>query len=263
MLNDLFENYEIDTDEYIEIPFIKGLHTELINENIREQIDNPFETQVNFIDEYFKTFDNEKESGDENPEVVQAMERDAFDFCYTIINMIDDKYDLNIDQAALDDFSLEKLKSLTYALYDFFVVHYPKNIKKFYVKYILSNLEEIAGVFKDYDDHNDVVTQAFKEKLNDNNAVTVISNLKKVIEYINSLEIKGMDMLSFFNQDRYDIYVLTEAIQDLTIDETFVEKFCYPLKSEFEDEHYTEIYLAIESGLIKKFKKKAIEELGE
>ena len=43
MLTDLVDNYDIDNDELIELPQLKDVHYELINENIKDQIEDPTE----------------------------------------------------------------------------------------------------------------------------------------------------------------------------------------------------------------------------
>ena len=105
------------------------------------------------------------------------------------------------------------------------------------------NQLDIANSLDHLKDRNDVVTNSLKNKLQDDRAVLILSNLKTVIEHIDTLDISGLDILGVYNPERYEIYVLSEAIQDCLISDSF------------EDDNYTNIYLAIESGLLKKFKK--------
>ena len=66
MLTDLVDNYDIDNDELIELPQLKDLHYELINENIKDQIEDPTESHVNFIDQYFLSVESELNENEEN-----------------------------------------------------------------------------------------------------------------------------------------------------------------------------------------------------
>lgn len=255
MLADLHEDYEIDNDELIELPQIKEMHYELINESIQEQVDDPFESKTNFIDTYFELIESQLESNGENPEVSESIKNDAIQFCLEIVKKIDGKYNIDVDMDTLEEKSLEDIKAFTYSLYDFFLIHYPKNLKKFFVKYIVSHMDDIANSLDHLKDRNDVVTNSLKNKLQDDRAVLILSNLKTVIEHIDTLDISGLDILGVYNPERYEIYVLSEAIQDCLISDSFAHSFFYPLVGDFEDDNYTNIYLAIESGLLKKFKK--------
>jgi hypothetical protein len=256
MITDLLEDVEIDNDELIELPELKALHSDLIDESIKEQIDDPFESNVNFVDEYFSIFDKQIDNAEENPDLREQLESDAKRFCEEVLNMIDDKYELGIDDdETLGEMNLEQIKDLTYAVYDFFVIHYPKNIKKFFVKYIIQNIDTIDEALSSLRNKNDVMTNSMKTKLVDERAAAIVANLRTVIGYIDDLDLKGMDVLAYFNPDRYEIYVLTNAIQDMVISENFVRGFFKVLNSEYEDGHFTEVYISIKSGLIKKFKK--------
>lgn len=255
MLTDLVDNYEVDNDELIELPQLKGLHYELINENIRDQIEDPTESRVNFIDQYFLSVENELNDNEENIELVQNLKADVVKFCLEVITLLDDKYNLNIDRDAIEDLNLEKMKSLTYALYEFFVIKYVKNLKKFYIKYIMSHLDDICNVFASEQEPNDIMYYSFKEKLKDPRAVTILVNLDKVIEYINTLDIDGMDLIGYYNPERYDIYIISEAMQDLLISETFVDAFIEPMNDKYDETIFTRVKLSIESSLLKKFKK--------
>ena len=255
MITDLLDDVEIDNDELIELPELKSLHSDLINESIKEQIIDPFESNVNFVDEYFSIFDKQVENAEENPDLKEQLITDAKKFCEEVLDMVDNKYDLGIEDETLAEMNVEEIKDLTYAVYDFFVIHYPKNIKKFFVKYIIRNIDTIDEALSSLRSKNDVMTNSMKTKLIDERAACIIANLRTVIGYIDDLDLKGLDMLAYFNPDRYEIYVLSNAIQDMVISENFVHDFFKVLNTDYEDEHFTEVYISIESGLIKKFKK--------
>ena len=251
----LDEDYEIDTDELVELPELEATHRELIDESIKEQIEDPFESSVNFVDEYFTELEKQIERCDENPDLKAQIITDGKKFCQEVIKMVDAKYSLDIDDETIEEMDLESLMQLTYGIYDFFVVHYPKNLKKFFIKYIIQNIDVINEALMGSRDVNDVMVNSLKTKLNDERAARIIANLRTVIDYIDDLDLDGLEVLGYYNPERYDIYVLTNAIHDMTISENFVRGFFQVLTNSYEDDHYTEIYIAIESGLIKKFKR--------
>ena len=255
MITDILEDMEIDNDEIVELPELQSLHSDLINESIKEQIADPFESNVNFVDEYFSIFDKQIENAEENPDLREQLNADAIQFCKELINMLDDKYDLDINDESVDDMNVEEIKDLAYALYDFFVVHYAKNLKKWFIKYIIQNIDVIDEALSSLRNKNDVMTNSMKSKLNDERAAGIVANLRTVIEYIDDIDLKGLDVLAYYNPDRYEIYVITNAIQDMLMGESFVRNFFKPVTNEYEDDHFTEVFVSIKSGLIKKFKK--------
>ena len=77
----------------------------------------------------------------------------------------------------------------------------------------------------------------------------------KVIEYINTLDIDGMDLIGYYNPERYDVYIISEATQDLILSETFVPSFIEPMNDKYDESVFIKVKLSVESSLLKKFKK--------
>ena len=259
MLADLYDDFEVDNGEILEIPELKNAHRELIDESIKEQINDPFDSTANFVDEFFTMVEKQLEKDSDNPDLQEEVTSDARRFCIEVIGMIDDKYNIDADTDTLEQMDFEDLKNLTYGLYDFFIVHYSKNLKKFFIKYIIQNIDTISEALQGYKDTNDVTTNSLKSKLTDERAAIIISRLRTVINYIDDLDIDGSELLGYFNPERYDIYILNVAIEEMTIGDDFVRKFFKTVVDEYEDDHYTEVFLSIQSGLIKKFKKMSID----
>ena len=259
MITDVLDDYEVDDGELVELPELESTHRELIDGSIREQVQNPFDSTVNFVDEYFIELDRQISNSEENPDLKSQIITDGIKFCQEVIGLIDIKYGLDINDEALEEMNLEDIRALCYSLYDFFVVHYPKNIKKFFIKYILQNIDDISEALSTLRNKNDVVSVSLRSKLTDERAANILANLRSVISYIDSLDLNGLDVLGYFNPERYDVYVLSQAINDMVVGENFVPAFFRVLTNEWEDENYTEVYSSIESGLIKKFKKRDIE----
>jgi hypothetical protein len=255
MLKDLYEKYEEDSDSEIELTGVKDVHYELIHESIADQVKDPFVTQVNFMEEYFDSIDQQKKINGENPEIAEELRQDTVTFCKEVIAMINEKFQLDIEESSLDELSDDNIKNFAMALYEFFITNYPKNIKKFFIKYIIAHIDDIANVLSEFKNKTDVVTTSLKEKLKDERQAIIMSNLKKVVEYIDSLDLDGMELLSVFNQDRWDVYTLTEAMEDMLIGDTFVHTFFYPLMGEYDDENHENVMNGIASGLLNKFMK--------
>lgn len=256
MLMEISEEYEVDNDSLILIPNISSIHYELINELIVEQVEDPFMSKTNYLQEYFDSVGEQMDENGENPEIAVALRNDAFDFCVEVIQLIDKKYELDIDLDSLKDLPLPKVKNIAFALYSFFIVNYEKNIKKFFVKFINKNKDILYDAVSNNKDRNDVFTNSMKNKIADEKMAIILSNLKTVINYIIDLDLDGMELISNFNPERYDIYTITEAIEDFIITESgFTNNFFYPLKEDTATNVYTRIFSAIQASLIKKYKK--------
>ena len=255
MLSELYEDHELDSDTMLELPGLGGMHEELINESIRDQIESPGESRVNFIDEYFEKVNDMLAATEENPESHQIIVSDAVKFCVEVLRLIDEKFDIDLDEESLLDNDLDEIKSLTYAAYDFFVIHYFKNVKKFFVKYIILHMDDIDDVLADMKDRNDVVSNSLKNKLTDPRMVTILSNLKSAIEYIDSLDLDGYAILDVFNQDKYEIFILNSALNRNLISPAFSDKFFAPVSKGAYDDDFNNVFLSIQSSLMKKFVK--------
>lgn len=254
------DDYDIDNDELQELPELKSLHSELINEEITEQVENPFLNKINFLDEYFDEYDDLVEQYDENPDMMNKLESDAKDFCGEVLNLIDKKFNLDLDEDIVSGYSVDEIRSITYSLYDFFIVSYVKNLKKFFVKYIVKNKDDIYSVLSEVKDRNDVMTVSYKQKLNNEEVAVIVSNLRTVIEYINSLDLEPLQLLDIYNPERYDVYQITALISEGTLTGDFVSKFLEPVIYQDTSEDYIEIFTSIEGGLIKKFRKQEMQD---
>lgn len=246
----MYEDYDIDNEDIMELPDIKAMHRELIDESIKEQIEDPFESRANFVEDFFEMISDQMELCGENPEIATNLKTDEETFCREVITMISDKFGLDCD---IEDMELEELKNLTLSMYDFFIIHFPKNIKKFFVKFINKNIDVIADALSGYSEKTDVVTTSLKTKLRDQKAVLILSNLRAAIDYIISLNLEILDILATFNPERYDIYVLSEAVENMVISSNN-HQFFYPLTGEIKDDNFDNVYLSIEYSLLKKFK---------
>lgn len=256
MLTDINEDYEYDTEDPAILPTIGMLHTELIDELILDQVDDPFVSKTDYVTEYFDLLKEQIEQNEDNPELQLSLTNDAKNFCIEVIKLIDSKYELGIDIETLQEQDdLEKLEAGTEALYKFFVLKYASNVKKFFVKFINKNVSILYDAISSSSERNDVITNSMKSKLKDEKVAVIVSNLSTIIDYITELDLNGFDILSVYNQEKYTIYVLTNLMSEFIIPEDkFGLKFFDVIKDQ-SNENYTDIFVDIQDSLIKKYKK--------
>ena len=252
----MYEDYEIDSEDMMEMPRIQEMHYEMINESIKDQIEDPFTSRTNFVEEYFETINEQMEINGENPEVAYKLNSELESFCNEVIDMIANKFGLDVD---VEEMNIIDLKNLTLAMYEFFIIRYPKNIKKFFVKFIINNKDLIKDALSEYSEKSDVVSTSLKNKLANPDMALIISNLRATIDYIIGLNLPLLDVFGVFNPERYDVYVISDAIESMVISEE-KHRFFYVLddSDESEDENFDNVYLSIEYSLLKKYKNESV-----
>lgn len=247
--------YEDAPDGYIELPEISDLQDELIDENINEQVANPFQTEINFVevfeDNCIKTL-NEYNNDTDVSNRINHMKKDFF---MKVLAMIDKRYGLDLDYDVLAGKSFEYIQDLTEAIYEFFITKYPKNIKKFFTNYILEHKSQIGDLFENEKHKKDVSSIALRRKYEDGNVALILANLTEVIAYIRDLKLQTLDIMDEFNSERSDVYIITEAIQEFVITGDFVDKFMEPLFTDKQDEYYDSLIIGIQNSIGKKSKK--------
>lgn len=245
-------DFEDDNDEYILIPKLKDLQTELLEECIKAQIADPHSSSTNFIEPYHDDLIVALKS-EMSDDTRTAIMQDAEEFYTTILMLINNKFNLDIDMTTVSR-NNDYLVTLTDAIYQFFIIDYVKNIKKFFVKFITQNQSDIAAMF-DSDKKKDVSTTVFKKKLLSKNMVTILSNIDAVLSYIYNLNIDAADFIDFFNQDRYEVKVISDAIDDFVITGDFVQSFLSEIGNNQQTGGYDIIILKVQNALYDKNKR--------
>lgn len=254
MLHD--EDFEEDRDEYILIPSIKDLHVELIEESIKDQINNGFGSSANFVEAFSEEIAKSLESNlDED--VRKNIEIEAERFYCSVIDMVDSKFKLDVDLDQIAGYRYDTIQEITEALYQFFIIDYAKNIKKFYVKYITENQDMLGEQFE-LNKRKDVSTISFKKKIVSRNIAIILSNINSVIEYINDLDIDPSEFISYFNNERYEVRVISDAIDNFYITGNFVPYFLSEMDESYQGDEYDTILLNIQNSLYKKNKRAEI-----
>ncbi|MEI2420829.1 hypothetical protein V6O07_11195, partial [Arthrospira platensis SPKY2] len=114
---------------------IMDLHPELIEENIKVQIDAGLESpyKVNYLKEYIYQYKYLKEQfeADDNTTAINTINDCLDKTLRLVIDRISDKFEFTID---LEDV---KLKPIAKALYKFFIMDYQENLCEFIFNFII------------------------------------------------------------------------------------------------------------------------------
>lgn len=245
------DEYEYDRSEFTVIPSLEGLHRELIEETIKEQIANPFKTSTDFMDSYSYMLDTilETATGEDN---IGDIEYDARVFYQDIIQKIDDRFGLGVNMDVICQYNVEDVRTFAESLYKFFILDYSKNIKKFYTRYILSHQNEIQSAL-DTNNKKDVTTIAYKKKVSNKFISYALSDLENIISYIRDLSIPNQDFIEYYNQDKLEVSNIEKAIECGIIEGDFVDNFIGKIELGYG---YDEIMSNIRNSLFNKGIKK-------
>ena len=181
------------------------------------------------------------------------------EFLLNILSYICKTYDLDYN---IDEDDLDQLEEITCALYDALIIHYKKNMCKFFLNYILDNKEDLVKEYEEFVEKRDLSGATYKY---DNNNILIddyiilvalplimksIYDLNKDVEPEYFLKISGCNLLDSGS-------TLLEAFEDCTICGTFIPKYMNILNDEMSY-HKSYIYENIKMALINRFKARSL-----
>ena len=244
------DNYELITSSEIE-KLLAELPFDLMKENIINQINDPVSTNVNYMETIIIKCDMFKDSFSDNPDLMKQVDDALYEFMAFIINKIDNRFDLGVD---LDmGLSYDNMIEYGRGIYRYFILRYEKNISKFIVNYISENEKELVKYYSDKN-KKDVSTLAYKKQIKNMDALTIISNLPSIVNYIVNIDIEPEEFVSLSaGENNYDAHMIKRLIMSDIITGDFVR----PYVDNCIDNHdgiIDEIYTRIKTKLIKQYK---------
>jgi hypothetical protein len=243
--------------ELVLIPQVQELSRILLNEDIKVQLENPFETKNDFVETFDQQCEEMVEEDDFDSDTIKQVEEERVEFYIKVINMLDEKFQLNCDTDYISQKSVVDINDICSALYNFFVIRRKKTIKNMVLNYIIENENEIVKTLEIYKDNKDVSTLSNNIKIEDENIALIVTNIEEVISYFKSLNISMDEMINYSDLDLFNNAMVKELIDDSVISPDFQVLYFSPIYS-FKDTHYDEIISKIEHDLIKVAKKRRI-----
>lgn len=240
-------SYEVES-LLAELPF------DLIKESILEQIEDPVNTTVNYVDVILDKCELYKEEFGENEELINELNQKLTEFFAFIMNKINDKFDLGLD--VNDIASRTDAVDIGESIYKYFILRYTKNIIRFFTKYIFENKKSISSHYVDNTSQKkDVSTLAYKKQIKNIDDLCIITNLPSIIKYIINLDIESIDFLQLSApSDNYDASVVKELINSGKLIGDFYNNYlniCIDSHDYIMDELQTDIRIRIMKKLDK------------
>lgn len=174
---DMYEDeYEVISDDEVEA-LLASMQPELLFEHIREQIKETFNSSpVNYLKSYNEQFKYLKDKFEDNTEILNDLKRTRRDSFEEVMAMIQKKFNFSIEE----DTKI-KTKYAARALYEFFVLDYAENIKKFIVKYIVKNKKALTQEIKANKSKTKDVTSICNKAYFGQNEALILTELNYII----------------------------------------------------------------------------------
>jgi hypothetical protein len=241
------ENYEPTTSFEIDT-LLAELPFELMKENIKDQIENPLSTNINYIDIIVEKTEILKSQFENDMDTINKINNNLRDFFSFIINKLNDKFILGLIVDEEDDETVVKTGEV---LYNFLILLYKKNVSKFLLKYILKNKKSLIDYFDKKNKKKDVTSISLKKQLKNKDDILIIANLPQVIKYILNLYIEPLDFIKYCcDEELYEGKIIKDMILSGKLLTNFIPTYL-SLLDDYES-ILDEISIDIKIRLIKK-----------
>jgi hypothetical protein len=255
-MNDDLEN--VGGYDIIRISPLAELSTDLITENIKSQIENPYTSRVDFLQQFAEEYEEDMHDLDEESDEFQTNNSIAREFYSNIIELIDKRFGLEIDYEKLEDLNLTGIRNIAEGLYTFFILKYQRNISKYISKMIYDHEDELVDdILKDGVDTDNVSYASWNKKLSNKRHVHILSNINRVIHEVASMDIELDDFIQYFNTEKFEVAVIKIAIENFIIQGSFVKEFTgVVFANDLQNDIYDDIVCDVQHFLYKKYCKK-------
>lgn len=239
--------YDLTTSTEIE-SLMAELPFDLIKESIIDQINDPVNSTMNYIDVIIDKCTLYKEEYEDNEELISELNEKLTDFFIFIMENINEKFELGLDVQTIATY--KNAVDIGESLYKYFILRYTKNIIKFFTKYIFKHRKEICEYYSDTTNQKkDVSTLAFKKQIKNPEDLCIITNLPSIIKYIIDLDVEPIDFINLSaGPDNYDASIVKELINSGKLIGNFVPAYidlCVDSHDYILDELHTDIRLKI------------------
>lgn len=247
-MNINFGNFEFEPVDLDSELFLTEVPMDLLKATIAGQFDDPLENRrTDYVQSFITKYDFSKENGHEDDQYVYDDIYD--DFVKFMMDIFDEKLDVSFP--TIDSMSDDNALELIQLTYRFFI----KNIKKNFTTLIKNHIDNDREVILSrFEQKRDVTSMTFREEIDDEDDITILSNLGDIIHnYLNQEVIdftvdqflegcvgKSLCLETSFVMSKYESFVLTG---------NFIRKYVDMIDSTF----YYEIESSIRNHILKKY----------
>lgn len=255
--NDDFD-YITETDEIIRTSSLRELSDDLLKEEIKSQVINPYNANVNFLEQFLDEYNNENNI-DEDSDLFRENAQIAWNFYVEILHMINDRFNLDIDFDILESLRVDVILNIVEAVYDFFIINYKNNIIYFIVNYIDNNKDlyaEASSKITNLTNKNtNIIISSLQNKLKNQYYVYILCNLNSILNNIREIEMTDDEFINYFDSDKFEVNIIKYCLDNNLINGEFVRKFINVSLVNLENDTYNDIFSHVRYILFNKYKR--------
>ena len=240
--------------ELVILPEIRDLHNQLIKENLKMQINNPFDTKVDHVENFIDQVNEYLEDEDCTESIREQINVVRREFFLDVIRLIDQKFNLDCDLDTISNYSVDEIEEVCIAMYQFFIIRRKKNIKKIIVNYITEHLDEIGEVFQEYKKKKDVSSTVTKNKIENTDIAMVLANLPDVLDYFKTIDLNMSELIPLLDMELFSNSKVSDLMSSGILNDWFQSTYFEPIFSA-SDTDYDMLRSSIEHSLYKVAKK--------
>ena len=256
------ETIERFDDDVVRVSTLEDLDNELIDECISEQINNPFFSRSNFLEEFKENYDDEIDDANDDSEEISRLRNIARNFYFKIIYMIEKKFELDIDHDVVESMTDSAVRNLAEGLYEFFIVNYVDNISEYLSNRVIWYKDDIVEALKDENMNNPIMNSIFT-RITDRGYALVLGNINRSISIVKELDTTPEDFIEVFSEEEFGTAIVRYAIKNGIICGNFIEAFMHPTLGHSQDDIYDMVVLNVQQAVYRDYRKFIRSKAGE
>ena len=232
-----YNYFPMDIDDEL---FLTDVPLNVIENSLSTQFDDPLEYRKN---DYVQSFITKYNFSRENYREEDLMDLDSIrdEFVSFMLEKFDTYFNVGfVDFDSLDE---EHQHEAIHLIYRFFIKNIKKNFVNITWNYIQKRKKEIQEIVEK---KKDVTTAAFKQEINNEYDIQVLSNMSKIIDYVFAQMRLSDDVDIFFKWCQGDDYILElEYIKmmysKMKVTGNFIDKYIDMIDDDFKSEIQSKI----------------------
>ena len=240
-----YNYFPMDIDDEL---FLTDVPLNVIENSLSTQFDDPLEYRKN---DYVQSFITKYNFSRENYREEDLMDLDSIrdEFVSFMLEKFDTYFNVGfVDFDSLDE---EHQHEAIHIIYRFFIKNIKKNFVNITWNYIQKRKKEIQEIVEK---KKDVTTAAFKQEINNEYDIQVLSNMSKIIDYVFAQIRLSDDVDIFFKWCQGDDYILElEYIKMMYSKMKVTGNFIYKYIDMIDDDFKSEIQSKIRNKILRNY----------
>lgn len=241
----LYSEFIYEPSDINDEVFLSDVPLNIIKESIQHQFENPWEyRKKDYIQTFITKYQISKDHMDEDE--LEALEGLNENFISFMLHMFDEYLNIGIND--IDQLEVEDQHELIHLTYRFFIKNMKKNFVNVIINYLDENKKEIC---EDLPKKKDVTFNIFKEEIENEDDVVILSNLDRVIDLVLSTDFDVDEFLQLCEGDGSSLE--NEFVRDRFEDFTLVGNFIIKYVNMISDDFKIDLESKIRNRILKRY----------